>query len=380
MQPIHFYLPRKLEFGCGVIHACGNDLAAAGYKRVFILTAHATLQLTRSLRERLGEGNTCVYAEIDREPTIADFRRALEAARAFAPDAVVGLGGGSVLDVAKLVAAFFRNTQDVTETFGLDLLGSRSTFLACLPTSAGTGSEVSPNAILLDESDQLKKAVVSRFLVPDAAYVDPLLTVSAPAGVTAATGMDALTHCVEAYTNKFAHPMVDIYALEGIRLIGASLERAVANGSDIEAREKLALGSLYGGMCLGPVNTAAVHALAYPLGGDFHLAHGLSNALLLPSVMRFNLTCAPERYAEVARALGAPARASVAETALEGVNLVGELARRCGLPRTLREAGIPRDAIGRMAAGAMKVTRLLKNNPRQLSLADAESIYKEAYE
>ncbi len=379
MQPIHFYLPRKLEFGCGVIRACADDLAAAGYRRVFILTAHATLALAPPLRER-SSGDTDVYAEVDREPTITDFRNALEAARAFDPDAVVGLGGGSVLDVAKLVAAFLHNTQDVTDTFGLNLLESRSTFLACLPTSAGTGSEVSPNAILLDEGDQLKKAVVSRFLVPDAAYVDPILTVSAPPGVTAATGMDALTHCVEAYTNEFAHPMVDIYAIEGIRLIGATLERAVANGSDIEAREKLALGSLYGGMCLGPVNTAAVHALAYPLGGEFHLAHGLSNALLLPVVMRFNLPCAPARYAEVARALGAESRESLDETALEGVKLVGELAGRCGLPVRLREAGVPRDAIERMAAAAMKVTRLLKNNPRELSLADAESIYTEAYE
>jgi len=344
------------------------------------MTAHATLPLARPLRERLGEGNTGIYADIDREPTIADFRKALEGARAFAPDAIVGLGGGSVLDVAKLVAAFVNNRRDVTETFGLNLLESRSMFLACLPTSAGTGSEVSPNAILLDEEDQLKKAVVSRFLVPDAAYVDPLLTVSVPPAVTAATGMDALTHCIEAYTNKFAHPMVDVYALEGIRLIGASLERAVANGSDVDAREKLALGSLYGGMCLGPVNTAAVHALAYPLGGEFHLAHGLSNALLLPVVMRFNLPSAPARYAEVARALGAESRESVEETALKGVKLVGELARRCGLPVKLCEAGIPRDAIERMAVAAMKVTRLLKNNPRELSLADAESIYTEAYE
>jgi len=380
MQPIHFYFPRKLEFGCGVIRGCANDLAAAGYQRVFIMTAHATLPLVSPIRERLGEGNTTVYAEIDREPTIVDFRKALEAARAIGPDAILGLGGGSVLDVAKLVAAFLNNPQDVTETFGLNLLESRSTFLACLPTSAGTGSEVSPNAILLDEGDQLKKAVVSRFLVPDAAYVDPLLTVSVPPAVTAATGMDALTHCIEAYTNRFAHPMVDVYALEGIHLIGRSLERAVADGSDIEARERLALGSLYGGMCLGPVNTAAVHALAYPLGGEFHLAHGLSNALLLPVVMRFNLPSAPARYAEVARALGAESRDSLEETALEGVRLVGQLARRCVLPMKLREAGIPREAIGRMAASAMKVTRLLKNNPRQLTLSDAEAIYTEAYE
>jgi len=380
MQRIHFYLPHKLQFGCGAASECANDLLAAGYRKVLVLTAPPTLSLAQPLVERLGEGKAAIYSEIDREPTIADFRRALEAACTFGPDAIVGLGGGSVLDLAKLVAAFLRSAQEVAQTFGLNLLRSRSTFLACLPTSSGTGSEVSPNAILLDEQDLLKKAVVSPFLVPDAAYVDPLLTVSVPPAVTAATGMDALTHCIEAYTNKYAHPMVDIYALEGIRLIGASLDRAVVNGSDIEARENLALGSLYGGMCLGPVNTAAVHALAYPLGGEFHLAHGLSNALLLPAVMRFNVPSSPARYAEVARALGAGSTGSVEELAGEGVKRVGRLGRRCGLPATLQEVGIPRDAIGRMAAAAMKVTRLLRNNPREMQLADAEAIYREAYE
>src|SRR5439155_10799310 len=143
-------------------------------------------------------------------------------------------------------------------------LNARKTYLACLPTTAGTGSEVSPNAILMDESDQLKKGVISPHLMPDAAYIDPMLTLGAPPAVTAATGIDALTHCIEAYANKFAHPMIDLYALEGIRLIGDNLARAVADGSNIEARTHLALASMYGGMCLGPVNTGAVHALAYP--------------------------------------------------------------------------------------------------------------------
>src|SRR5262249_48336492 len=160
-------------------------------------------------------------------------------------------------------------------------------FLVCLPTTAGTGSEVSPNAILLDEADQLKKGVVSPYLVPDAAYVDPQLTRSVPPSVTAATGLDALTHCIEAYANKFAHPAVDLYALQGVGIIAQNLLRAVRNGGDMEARTELSLGSFYGGLCLGPVNTAAVHALAYPLGGQFHVAHGVSNAVLLPHVIRF---------------------------------------------------------------------------------------------
>ena len=180
-----------------------------------------------------------------------------------------------MLDVTKLVAAFIDSDQQVEDCFGMGFIRRKGLWFACLPTTAGTGSEVSPNAILLDERDHLKKGIVSPFLIADVAYVDPKLTWTVPAKVTADTGMDALTHCIEAYTNKFAHPSVDIYALQGIRLIAANLERAVTLARDnkpadlsdnpayVEAREALAFGSLYGGLCLGPVNTAAVHALRH---------------------------------------------------------------------------------------------------------------------
>jgi alcohol dehydrogenase class IV len=162
--------------------------------------------------------------------------------------------------------------------------------------------------------------------------------------------MDALIHCIEAYANRFAHPMVDLYALQGMKLIGASLLQAVERGDDVEARTNMALGSLYGGLCLGPVNTAAVHALAYPLGGEFHIAHGVSNAVLLPHVLEFNLPASPERYAQVALALGAKAAASPLETAQHGVDRIRDLGLQCS-----------------------------KNNLRELTLADAEAIYRAAF-
>jgi alcohol dehydrogenase class IV len=162
-----------------------------------------------------------------------------------------------------------------------------------------------------------------------------LLTLSVPPAVTAATGLDALTHCIEAYANKFAHPITDIYALQGIRLIATHLLRAVQNGEDGEARAALALGSLYGGLCLGPVNTAAVHALAYPLGGRYKIAHGVSNALLLPHVMRFNFSAAPERFAEIAVALGCARAASDHAQAEAGVAWLTQFSRDCGVPQSL---------------------------------------------
>ena len=290
----------------------------------------------------------------------------LKKARDEAVEAVLGIGGGSALDVAKLTAALARGGPPVREVFGINLLAGRELFLVCLPTTSGTGSEVSPNAILLDETDQMKKGVVSPHLVPDAAIVDPFLTLSVPPAVTAATGLDALTHCIEAYANKFAHPAVDHYALEGIRLISANLLRAVQNGGDAEARAALALGSLYGGLCLGPVNTAAVHALAYPLGGRFHVAHGVSNAVLLCEVLRFNLPHAAERYAKVAAALGAEGNGSPLSAAQRGVEHLARLTQLCGVPQRLSELGVPREAIPSMAKAAMQVTRLLKNNPRSV--------------
>ena len=248
-----------------------------------------------------------------------------------------------------------------------------------MPTTSGTGSEVSPNAILLDESDSLKKGVVSPYLMADAAYIDPKLTWSVPAKVTAETGMDALTHCIEAYTNKFAHPMVDMYALMGIKLIAANLERAVKDGKDKEAREAMSLGSMYGGLCLGPVNTAAVHALSYPLGGEFHISHGLSNAILLPSVMKFNYSANPARYADVAIACGVEPQTDTEKTAMRGVEFITELSKKCGIPTTLTELNIPEEAVGRMAKAAMNVQRLLKNNPRTVTETDARAIYESLY-
>jgi len=218
-----------------------------------------------------------------------------------------------------------------------------------------------------------KKGIISPWLVPDIVYVDPLLTISVPSAITAATGLDALTHCLEAYTNKFAQPFIDLYAYEGMRLIATNLVRAVQNGADEEARSAVAMGSLLGGFCLGPVNTAAVHALSYPLGSSYHLPHGLSNALLLPYVMEFNLPASPDRHTQVAHALGCT-------TATEGVEKIRSLIRECGLPATLKEVGVPYDAIETLAAEAMKITRLLNNNPRPVTLQDAIDIYKSAYE
>ncbi len=381
MKEITLLQPQKIVFGTGCIKNLVDDYQKLGFKRLFVLTAPPIRPLIEEPLAVLAERGISieVVQDIVAEPTVNDFKRILEQARRFGADSVVGIGGGSVLDVTKLVASFINSEQQVEDCFGTGFIKAKGLWFACLPTTAGTGSEVSPNAILLDERDHLKKGIVSPYLIADAAYVDPKLTWSVPAKVTADTGMDALTHCIEAYTNKFAHPTVDIYALQGIRLIAANLEKAVKNGHDVEAREALALGSLYGGLCLGPVNTAAVHALSYPLGGEFHIPHGLSNAILLPSVMKFNRPANLRRYAEVALALGCEPGQDADETAQHGVEFIYRLAEAVGIPQKLSELGIPQTAVPGMAKAAMEVQRLLKNNPREVTEQDALNIYNSLY-
>jgi alcohol dehydrogenase class IV len=381
MKGITLLQPQKIVFGTGCIQTLVDDYKKMRLKRLFVLTAPPILPLIEPTLAELKEAGIHieVFQNILAEPTLNDFNDIVEKARQFNADSVVGIGGGSVLDVAKLVAAFVHSDQQAADCFGIGLIKAKGLWFACLPTTAGTGSEVSPNAILLDERDHLKKGIVSPYLIADAAYVDPKLTWTVPAKVTADTGMDALTHCMEAYTNKFAHPTVDIYALQGIKLIAANLERAVKDGKDVEAREALALGSLYGGLCLGPVNTAAVHALSYPLGGEFHIPHGLSNAILLPSVMKFNMPASIKRYADVAIALGCEPGKSDEETAQRGVDFIYRLAKAVGIPQKLTDLGIPQSAVDGMAKAAMEVQRLLKNNPREVTEQDAREIYNSLY-
>ncbi len=381
MNTVILQQPKRLLLGTGCAAQSPDEFKLSGWRRLFVVSSPQVAAAQAPLFECWRQAGMAVeiFAGVDREPEVALFEQVLALARTGRPDAIVGLGGGSPIDVAKLVAALLDGAQTIHEVFGIGLLRRRACPLVCIPTTAGTGAEVSPNAILLVESERLKKGVVSPHLVADLAICDPELTVSMPPAVTAATGLDALVHCMEAYANRFAHPVVDVYALEGIRRIGRSIETAVRNGADRAARADVMLGALYGGLCLGPVNTAAVHALSYPLGGEFRIAHGVANSLLLPHVFRFNLPAMPERYADIAVALGCHTGATALDTAGAGLRRIAALSLACGIPQRLRDVGVPETELPRLAQEAMKVTRLLRNNPRDLTSADAEQIYRAAY-
>ena len=380
--PFDFRMAGSLRMGVGARRAIGDILAGWHVRRVAIVTDPRLVEggLVDEITNHTGSVDTSVFGDVASDPPMSVATAAAEHVRAAGAEAVIGLGGGSSMDVAKVSAVMAAHPVTIDDLIGVDRVPARGLRTILMPTTAGTGSEVSPIAVMSDVEAQLKKGVVSAHLYADVAVVDPELTVGLPPEVTAYTGLDALTHCVEVYTNRSPLPFIDTLAIEGIRLISANLLPAIRDGSDLRARYHMSLGSLYGGMCLGTVNTAGAHALAFPLGGMFHVPHGVANSLLLPHVMRFNVPATPKRFGAIAQAMGQDvARLSEVEAADTAVQAVERLSRDAGIVRRLRDLNIPESALEPMANAAVQVTRLLRRNPREITVTDALAIYGSAY-
>ena len=369
-SPIEMQRPAVVRFGAGQVETLAPWLAAAEVRRPFVVAD----KVNAARVDILGLANPVVFGEVKPEPDLPNLEAAVEAARAAGADAVIGLGGGSAMDLAKLVAVLATSSKSLAEISGPNRAPKRRVRLAQIPTTAGTGSEVGTRALVTDPATMNKIATESVEMLADIAIIDPALTVSVPPSVTAATGVDAMAHCVEAFTSKRSHPIIDAYAIQGIELVGRYLARAVADGADIEARSGLALAAFYGGVCLGPVNTTAGHAVAYPLGTRHKLAHGLANALIFPHVLAVNARAAPEKTALVGRALGFDAEAR--QQVLGGAR---DVCQRLGLDMTLRAHGVPRDDLAASAKEAHAIRRLLDWNPVDLTEADILEIYEAAY-
>ncbi|MCR9125109.1 MAG: iron-containing alcohol dehydrogenase [Rhodobacteraceae bacterium] len=323
-----------------------------------------------------------VFDAVEADPSRATLIAAVEAGRAAQATGVVGFGGGSSLDVAKLAALLLGSDEDLDQAWGVAQARGPRLPLVLVPTTAGTGSEVTPVSIIT-VGDEEKRGVSSPVILPDIAVLDPELTLGLPPHITAATGVDAMVHAIEAYASRNANnnPMSKLLAREALRLLGAHIETAVADGGDATARGAMLLGSMLAGQAFANAPVAAVHALAYPIGGTFHIPHGLSNALVLPHVLRFNAPDAGTLYAEIAADAFprlADVEGSQARTAAF-IDALADLSARVGLQTRLRDVDIPRDAIGKMASDAMLQTRLLVNNPRALGEADARAIYEAAW-
>ncbi len=295
-------------------------------------------------------------------------------------DLVVGLGGGSSLDVAKLAAVLLSSSrQSLSDLYGIGRVKGGRLPLALVPTTAGTGSEVT-NIAILTTADKVKMGVVSRQLYADYVLLDAELTVGLPAIHTAATGIDAMVHAIEAYTSRWRkNPVSDALAREALRLLALNLAPACRDGRDRQAREGMLLGAMLAGQAFSNAPVAAVHALAYPLGGHYRVPHGLSNALMLGPVLKFNAKAAAPLYAELAGPVGASADGDVEARCLAFVAAMDRLMDASGAPRRLRDVGVAQDKLGHLASDAMKQTRLLVNNPVEVSEADALALYREAF-
>lgn len=318
-----------------------------------------------------------VFDQVEPDPRFEIAADALALIRAEKADLVIGLGGGSSIDIAKVAAILATNTDPITAYFGIDLVPNPGLKTVLIPTTAGTGSEVTPIAILSDHHDKLKKGIVSPYLLPACALLDPELTVGLPPGVTAATGMDALIHAIEAYTSKNATSITDMLAVKAMELIFDNLRIACANGENLEARAKMIEGSLLAGMAFANAGVTAVHAFAYPIGSEFHIPHGVANTIMIVPVMEFNLMGNLPKFADIADIFGQNTEGlSERQAAQLSVEAVRELAEDLDVPSRLSVYGVKEEDIPGLAKGVMKVTRLLANNPRVLSLKDAEMIYR----
>lgn len=387
-----FYSAGELTFGVGASERVGLMAGRRGWSRVLIVTdpTLVRLGLVDKVRQPLTSAGVTVevFDGSCAEPDLSVAVAAAEAAARFSPDAILGLGGGSNIDLAKIVAILNAHGGAPVDYFSWDNVPGPVTPLIALPTTAGTGSEVSQSAVLTDNENAMKVSTLSQYLRPTLAIVDPLLSATCPPQVTADSGIDALTHAVEAYTSTAfdllehdgdapapysgSHLLVDALAEKAIELVGRHLVTAVNQGDDLEARAGMALAATLAGLAFSNAGVAVVHALEYPIGGAVHCSHGGGNGLLLPYVMQFNLETRREKFARVAQLLGGEPTAEAAVAKVE------ELKRTIGIPERLREYGVQPEMLPGFAAKSITITRLMRTNPRRPSEQDLLEILKSA--
>jgi len=379
-----FRTTRRILFGLGAVEKIGTEAQLLKAKKVLIITDPGVIQagLLEGVEKSLQSAGIpfALFDGVEPDPRIEVVEKSVEKAKKEGINLIIGFGGGSSLDIAKVTSILITNPGKIDSFFGIDLVPNPGVPVILVPTTAGTGSEVTPIAILSDTKEKLKKGIVSPTLFPEVAIVDPKLTVGLPPSVTAFTGMDALTHAIEAYYSVNATDITDLLAYRAMELLSKNLRMAYAHGENLAARSSMMEGSLLAGIAFANAGVGAVHAFAYPLGGEFHLAHGLTNTLMLPYLMRYNILGCPYKFAQMAKAFGEKVEGlSELDGAETAVKFVERLSDDIRVPRRLRDVRIPEDAIPRLAEAAMKVTRLLANNPRKITLEDAVAIYKSAY-
>jgi alcohol dehydrogenase class IV len=394
-----FATASTLKFGRGARHTLLEQLARVGCRRPLVVTdttVASTIPVAQLLSQLRAASDLLLFDQCTPEPAICVAEAACTAAAGQGVDGVVGIGGGSNLDVAKVVATVLRHGGGPADYFGFDRIPGPVLPLFALPTTAGTGSEVSHSAVLTDTQRQIKVSTLSNWLRPWCALVDPALTDSCPSRVAAHSGIDALVHAVEAYTNRNytemsdrdpqarayegSYPLTQLLAAEAIRLIGGALQPVCQDRSDLVARDDMALAATLAGMAFSNSGVAIVHALEYPIGALTHCGHGEGNGLLLPHVMRFNLPAREQHFAKIAGYLGLnTAGMELSQAAEQAIVAVEQLLDAIGITRRLRDLGLAQQAIPDVARKAFEIKRLMDVNPRSPSLEDLQSILLAAY-
>lgn len=378
-----FQSAKKIVAGRHSIEMLVSQLQEMGEVRsALILTQPSLIRLGHidEMVQKLSKAGISseVLTGIINEPTVQNIEELGQKLATQNFDVYIAIGGGSVLDAAKILSVLRTNRVPVSELLGTNLVKKPGVRTVLIPTTSGTGSEVTPNAIVTVPEEELKVGIISPYIFPQLVIVDPILTLELPPAVTAATGMDAFTHSIESFISNKANPLSDMFALESMRKISTSIVHAYERGSSVEARENMLLGSMYGGMALTCAGTAAVHALAYPLGGKFNIPHGVANSMLLPHVMEFNFDAISEKLAQLFPVLGLSASNNLSQidAARRVIEQIVAWTKSLNIPQDLTAFGVSEDDVIDLSKSAMNVTRLLNNNPKAVSIEDVQEIYR----
>ncbi len=377
-----FRLPQALYAGFNTINNLKDVLKEADIERVFIITDNTIkgagpLDIVLTNIDCNGN-NTKIFDRVEPEPSIETTLECLDELRKHDPEAVIGVGGGSVLDVAKLCAAMATSKRNLEDYYGIGKLERKGLFRVLIPTTAGTGAEVTPNALVLDKKAREKKAIVSKYLIPDVAIVDPQLTVTMPKKITAASGMDALTHAIESFISIKASLHTEIYARESIKLICSSLKTAYNEPENLQARYNMCMGSLFAAISMSHAGSGPAHALGYPLGGIHGISHGVANSMMLPYVLDFYCRNNVKKLEDIGNLIGISHANTSGSIQQECINTLINLAKEVKLPLTLDEVGINKDDLAELVSSAATVKRLLKNSPVEVTRKDIETVYSAA--
>jgi alcohol dehydrogenase class IV len=382
IQNFSFHTTPQLHFGQGSLERLPQELNQWNPHSILLVSDPGVLKagITAKVETLIVDAGyrVTIFSEVEPDPRIETAEACANAARSCKADVIIGVGGGSAMDIAKVAAVLAYSKQPIHSMFGIEQVNAAGLALILVPTTAGTGSEVTHIAILSDEQEHLKKGIVSKFLFPRLAIVDPLLTLGVPAAVTAASGMDALLHAVEAFTSKNANDLSDTLARRAMRLISENLRDAYQNGQNLEARTGMLEGSMLAGMAFANAGVTAVHAFAYPIGAEFHIPHGVANSIMMGPVLTFNISGNPAKFAEVAECISEKIDGtSVQDRAELSVAIMKQLAHDIDIPKNLSSFGVRKEHIPNLADGVLKVTRLLANNPRAITRDDAIALYTE---